>query len=148
MRIRLFAVMVALAAFAPWAHAGDRPLPNAHLEFSGWLGGIGIGYESLEGTLFLDGETYPITIVGMTALEVGLAYVSGTANVWGLYDPHALQGRYRAFTVSATLGGGGHATWLQNRADVYLEMSSRTYGLGLTGGPSSIRIFLHGAEKR
>jgi len=148
MRIRLFVFAVALVLSAPGAHAGERPLPNARLEFSGWIGGVGIGYESLDGTLFLDGETYPVTIVGMTAIEVGLVYVSGSARVWGLHDRHAIQGRYRAFTVSATLGGGGHATWLQNRADVYLEMTSHTYGLGLSGGPSSIRIFLHGAEKR
>jgi hypothetical protein len=141
--------MLALAALAPMrARADDHPLPNARLEFSGWLGGVGIGYESLDGILVLDDRTYPVSIVGMTALEAGLAYVDGSAEIWGLHDPRELQGRYRAFAFSATVGGGGHVTLLQNRPGVYIEMTSCTYGLGLTVGPSAMRIFVHGVEQR
>lgn len=150
MRTRILVCLFAFAALVPrWAPAQDRPLPDAQLEFSGWVGGIGIGYTTLEGTLHTDdGDAYRVTIVGMTAPEVGLVYVDGAAKVYGLDDPRDLEGRYRAFTFSATLGGGAHVILLQNKADVYLEMSSRTFGLGLTGGPSAIRIFVHGLANR
>ena len=145
--LALAALIFALASpFA--AVAKDRPLPNAKMTFSGWLGGVGIGYSSVDGTLYLGDKVYPITIVGMTALEVGLAYVTGTADVWMSDDPRSIQGRYRAFVFSATLGGGGHVTLLQNRPGSYIEMTATTFGLGLSGGPSAIRIFVHGVEKR
>lgn len=148
MRTRLAACLLVLAALAPaWSRA-EEPAPNARMEFSGWLGGIGIGYESLEGTLYLDDVPYRVTIVGMTALEAGLAYVVGSADIWGLDDPRALEGRYRAFAFSATLVGGGHVILLQNRPGVYIEMTSHTWGVGVTAGPSSIRMFVHGVEAR
>ena len=130
------------------AGASDRPLPNAKMTFGGWLGGIGIGYSSVDGTLYLNDEAYPITIVGMTALEAGLAYVSGTADVWMPEDPRAIQGRYRAFVFAATVGGGGHVTLLQNRPGSYIEMTATTYGLSISLGPSAIQIFVHGVERR
>lgn len=146
----LVAGLLALVVLLPAGSQAkeERPRPNARMTFSGWLGGIGVGYSSLEGTLFLGDETYPITIVGMTALEAGLVYVRGSADVWMPEDPRAVQGRYRAFAFSATLGGGAHVTLLQNRPGVYIEMSATTYGLGITGGPSAIQIFVYGVEQR
>jgi len=149
-RIRLAPLLLVVAAlWVPGAsRAEDRPLPNAKMTFSGWLGGVGIGYSSVRGTLYLNDEAYPITIVGMTALEAGLAYVTGAADVWMGDDPRAIQGRYRAFVFSATLGGGGHVTLLQNRPGSYIEMTATTYGVGLSLGPSAVRIFVHGVERR
>lgn len=147
-RARWFATLALLigVGLASTAAAGDRWEPSAEIRFSGWVGGIGIGYTSLRGVLDFEGETYGIEIVGTSAVDIGLTYVRGSGLLYGLRDVRELAGRFRGFAISGTPFVGGHGGRWQNRAGVYLETRSCSYGLGLGLAASPIRIFVHGAE--
>jgi hypothetical protein len=84
----------------------------------------------------------------MEGLEVGLAYVRGSGDVYDVPEVRAVEGRYRAFLYSATPAVGGHGMRFENGSGVYMETRARSYGLSFTVGPGSLQVFVHGLEQR
>jgi hypothetical protein len=99
---------------------------------SGTLGG---------GTLTIDGESYPFSIVGLGFGGFGASVVEAKGVVYNLPSRDAFPGTYGNARLGMTAGeSGGGKLWLRNPDGVVIELESEMRGLALAGGIDGLVI--------
>ncbi|MBE9538001.1 MAG: hypothetical protein IMF06_02910 [Proteobacteria bacterium] len=99
---------------------------------SGTLGG---------GTLTIDGESYPFSIVGLGLGGFGASVVEAKGVVYNLPSRDAFPGTYGNARLGMTAGeSGGGKLWLRNPDGVVIELESEMRGLALAGGVDGLII--------
>jgi hypothetical protein len=102
-----------------------------------WVGSGTIG----GGTLTIDGEPYPFSIVGLGFGGFGASAVEAKGVVYNLPSRDAFPGTYGNARLGMTAGeSGGGKLWLRNRDGVVMELESEMRGLALTGGIDGLVI--------
>jgi hypothetical protein len=117
--------------------------PAATMEFNGWLLAAGIGFSSVEGTLTYEGRTYPVTVMGTSALALGASWTWGAAQVYGLQRLEDLGGVYDGAAFGASFVLGGHGGRYVSRGGVEVEIQLHSLGIDLQGAFERIRIVVH-----
>jgi len=135
------AALLALSAGASFAQSDQ---PDATIEYSGGSIAAGIGYSWGHGVLHFKGEDYPITVNGLSIVNVGASSVKASGNVYHLTKIEEFPGNYTAITAGVTIAGGGAGTAMQNQHGVVMNIASTTQGLQFTLAPSGIAVALDG----
>jgi hypothetical protein len=106
---------------------------------SGTLGG---------GTLTIDGQSYPFSIVGLGFGGFGVSAVEAKGVVYNLPNREAFAGTYGNARLGMAAGeSGGGKLWLRNSDGVVMELESEMRGLALAGGVDGLVIQWDDGEK-
>jgi hypothetical protein len=127
--------------FVPAAGAQERD-PPATVTFSGGSVAAGVGYTWGRGILHFHGKRYPFTVDGLSVVDVGVARIEGTGEVYDLHRLADFSGNYVAAGTGATLAGGGSVAALENQNGVIIHFHSTTQGLKLNLSTSGIAVSL------
>ena len=104
---------------------------------------IGVGVEWGHGTLTLDdGSTHKIKIKGLSVLDLGVAEIKATGEVFNLVELTDLDGTFFAGQAGIALGVGGSATAMKNSNGVVMQLKSTQEGVKLTLAPEGLSIKL------
>ena len=102
-----------------------------------WVGSGTIG----GGTLTVDGESYPFSIVGLGFGGFGASAMEAKGVVYNLPNRDAFPGTYGNARLGMTAGeSGGGKLWLRNPDGVVMELESEMRGLALAGGVDGLVI--------
>jgi hypothetical protein len=138
----LTVVMLALFLCLPGLAVAQDKQPDATLELSQGQVGIGIGFSWGEGTLTYQGNKYPVTVQGLSVIDVGITKASAFGKVYGLKKLEDFEGNYTAATAEGTLGGGAGATTMKNQNGVVIDLFTTTQGINLKLAPSGVTLLL------
>ena len=93
------------------------------------------------GTLTIDGQSYPFSIVGLGFGGFGASAVEAKGVVYNLPSRDAFVGTYGNARLGMTAGeSGGGKLWLRNPDGVVMELESEMRGLALAGGIDGLVI--------
>jgi hypothetical protein len=124
-----------------WARA-QTPPTTATIEFHGGAVAVGIGFSWGGGTLTYDGKKYPISVNGLSALDVGASKYSASGTVRNLKTVKDIEGTYIAGEVGATVAGGASVSSMKNDRGVVIEFNTTRAGLQFTLAPKGATIKL------
>ena len=116
--------------------------PDATLELSQGQVGVGIGFSWGSGTLTYKGKKYPVTVKGISVVDVGITKATASGRVYGLKKLADFNGNYTAVTAEGTLGGGAGATTMKNQNGVVIDLLATTKGINVKLAPSGVTLML------
>jgi hypothetical protein len=126
---------------AGWARAQSPPT-TATIEFHGGAVAVGVGFSWGGGTLTYDGKKYPISVNGLSALDVGASKYSASGTVKNLKRLQDIEGTYAAGELGATVAGGASVSSMKNDKGVVIEFNTTRAGLQFTVAPKGATIKL------
>jgi hypothetical protein len=136
-----FAVTASLALLAGPSVLAQSPT-TATIEFEGGAVAVGIGFSWGGGKLTYQGKTYPISVSGLSALDVGASKYSASGTVTGLKQLSDIEGTYVAGEIGATVAGGASANSMKNDKGVVIRFNTTRAGLQFTIAPKGATIKL------
>jgi len=122
------ALVAALSFTAPVA----AQTPSGTIEFKVFKAGFIVGVGGGSGTLFYQGQSYPLNIGGISlGLTIGVSQAQLHGEVYNLTNPADIQGTYNAVSASYAFVGGGKTASLKNSRGVVLKVRGKQVGLKL-----------------
>jgi hypothetical protein len=144
-RRRVLLGLVAAASIAVvaagWARA-QAPPTTATIEFHGGAVAVGVGFSWGGGTVTYDGKKYPVSVNGLSALDVGASKYSASGTVKNLKSIKDIEGTYAAGEVGATVAGGASVNSMKNDKGVVIDFNTTRAGLQFTLAPKGATIRL------
>jgi len=134
-------LMVATVVLAGLAPAFADP-PSADIIFSGGGVAAGVGFTWGEGVLHFNGNSYPFAVHGLSVVDVGVANIEGSGEVYNLKQVEDFPGNYIAAGAGATLAGGGEIAVLENQKGVRITFHSTTQGLKINLSSNGVAVSL------
>jgi hypothetical protein len=134
------AASIAVVA-AGWARA-QTPPTTATIEFHGGAVAVGVGFSWGSGTVTYDGKTYPLSVNGLSALDVGASKYSASGTVRHLKSIKDIEGTYAAGELGATVAGGASISSMKNDKGVVIEFNTTRAGLQFSIAPKGATIKL------
>lgn len=135
------AALADMPAPAPAPMAGDA-VPDATISVSGGVFALGIGYEWARGTLHYQGHAFPFRVRGMSVLDLGVATVTGTGEVYNLRNLQDFNGNYVGTTVGSAVSQGGSLALMKNEHGVTIRSLSQVHGVRFNFSGNGMRIQL------
>ena len=126
---------------AEWARA-QTPPTTATIEFHGGAVAVGIGFSWGGGTLTYDGKKYPISVNGLSAVDIGASKYSASGTVKHLKSLKDIEGTYVAGEAGATVAGGVSVSSMKNDKGVVIKFNTTRAGLQFTLAPKGANIKL------
>jgi hypothetical protein len=114
--------------------------PTGKITFSGGSVTVGVGYTWGRGHLRVNGKSYPFVVHGLSVVDIGVANIKGTGEVYNLKRIEDFPGNYVAAEAGATLAGGGALAVLENQNGVRIEFHSTTQGLKLNLSANGVAV--------
>ena len=109
------------------------PKVSGNVEIESTSVALGVGFEWGKGKLTMyDGSTHDFKIGGISVVDVGVAKLSLTGEVFKLEDPADFAGNYIAGAAGGALGAGGSGEVMKNEKGVVMRLKSTQEGLKLT----------------
>jgi hypothetical protein len=140
------AAAASLALFGCVSAAAQNPPvggpSTATIEFEGGAVAIGVGFSWGGGKLHYNGQTYPIQVNGLSALDVGASKYSASGKVTGLKQLSDIEGTYVAGEAGATVAGGASVQSMKNDKGVVITFNTTRAGLQFTLAPKGATIKL------
>lgn len=125
-----------LASSAP-ALAGQGKV-RIRLFSAGFIVGIGGG----EGTLTLNGRTFPLRIGGLSAGTIGASGGTLTGRALNINSPTDINGSFAAIGAGIAVAGGARVIRMQNANGVILELRGPQVGFEANIGMSGFSVSL------
>lgn len=123
-----FVVLSGVLAGAMTAHAGTGKISMELLKAALVVGGTGG-----KGTLTYEGQSYPLSIGGISAgWQITLSVVNLTGNVKNINSPEDIEGVYSAAGAGLAVAAGGKAAVMVNGKGVTLELIGTQLGVDLS----------------
>jgi hypothetical protein len=138
LRSAAIAAAVLLASPAIAQPAG----PDGTIDLTGRSVAAGVGYTWGGGVLHYRGEDHPLTIKGISVIDVGISKFSARGDVFHLSQPADINGVYRAVAAGAVVAGGGAVASLENDKGVQIKLVSSAAGLQFKLAPEGVTIRL------
>lgn len=137
-------IMAVFVAFSGLAAAKEKAAakPDATIELKEGQVGLGIGYSWGSGVLTFKGKKYPVTVKGLSVIDVGITKATAKGSVYNLKNLEDFNGNYTAATAEGTLGGGAGATTMKNQNGVQINLVTTTKGINLKLAPSGVELML------
>jgi hypothetical protein len=132
-----FAAALLLAVGGSAVRAAE---PDATLELHEGSVAAGIGFSWGGGTLIYQGETYPISVDGLSVGAVGITQATASGKVFGLKSLQDFNGNYTAVSAGLTAAGGGSVAVLRNQNGVAIELVSTNQGVKVTLAASGVNM--------
>ena len=95
-----------------------------------------------DGTIAFQGKEYPITLSGLSLLDLGVSSVSATGKVYSMNKLSDLSGNYIASQATFAVAGGSGELTMINDKGVVITLASEQSGTQLTAGPAGMSIKL------
>ena len=125
----------------PPAIAPDSP-PSGSVTLSGGSVAAGIGYVWGRGTLKYGNKQYKFKVSGVSVVDVGVASIAASGDVYNLNGVQDFDGLYQAVTGGATIVDGGSVAYLSNGKGVVIKLHSTTQGLRFNLSAEGVRVRL------
>ena len=136
-------VMAVFVAFSGLAVAKEKAaMPDGTLEMKTGQFAIGIGFSWGEGVLTYKGKKYPVTVKGLSVVDVGITKATSKGSVYNLKKLEDFDGSYTTATAEATLGGGVGAADMSNANGVKIKLVTTTKGVNLKLAASGVELYL------
>lgn len=104
---------------------------------------LGIGLEWGKGKFDMyDGTNHEFKVGGLTVLDVGIAGVEATGEVYNLVEAKDLEGLYFAGEAGGAFVAGGGVVTMKNTAGVVIKLKSTQKGVRLTLAGEGLKITL------
>ena len=103
---------------------------------------LGAGVSWGDGTIAFQGKEYPITLSGLSLLDLGVSSVSATGKVYSMNKLSDLSGNYIASQATFAVAGGSGELTMINDKGVVITLASEQSGTQLTAGPAGMSIKL------
>ena len=116
--------------------------PDATVELTQDQVAVGIGWSWGEGVLTYKGQKYPVTVQGLSVIDVGITKATAFGKVYGLKNLEDFNGNYTAATAEGTLGGGAGASTMKNQNGVVIDLFTTTQGINLKLAPSGVKLMI------
>ena len=130
-RLMAFVALAMVAALSFTAPAAAQT-PSGTIEFKVFKVGLIVGAGGGSGTLYYQGQSYPLNIGGISlGLTIGVAQAQLHGEVYNLTNPAYIQGTYNAVSASYAFVGGGKTASLKNSRGVVLKVRGKQVGLKL-----------------
>jgi hypothetical protein len=139
--LTVLTMMTACLFFSGLAVAQDMQ-PDATVELTQGQVAVGIGWSWGEGVLTYKGQKYPVTVQGLSVIDVGITKATAFGKVYGLKNLEDFNGNYTAATAEGTLGGGAGASTMKNQNGVVIDLFSTTQGINLKLAPSGVKLMI------
>lgn len=125
----------ALTAVQPaWSQSGQ-------VQLSIYKAGLIVGVSGGKGTLRFRGETYPLSIGGVSlGATIGASRAELVGEVYNLNSPYDIAGTYTATQAGVAVAGGSKVAELENSRGVRLEVQGRQIGLEFSLDLSGMEI--------
>ncbi|HEY7165987.1 MAG TPA: hypothetical protein VIB79_15570 [Candidatus Binatia bacterium] len=116
--------------------------PSATLKLKSKSVALGIGVNWGDGVLTYQGRDYPVSVSGLSLLDVGASSVNATGKVYYLKTPSDFSGNYFATQATFAVAGGVGELVMANGNGVYIALESEQSGTQLTVGASGVSLKL------
>ncbi len=116
--------------------------PDATVKIQSKSIALGAGVNWGDGVLTYQGKDYPITVSGLSLLDLGVSNVSATGKVYFLNKVSDFSGNYFATQATFALAGGGGEIVMANGNGVFIAVQSEQSGTRLTLGASGVGLKL------
>ena len=116
--------------------------PDATVKIQSRSVALGAGVSWGDGVLTYQGKDYPITVSGLSLLDLGVSKVSANGKVYFLKTPADFSGNYFATQATFAVAGGGGELVMANGNGVYIALQSEQSGTQLTLGASGVSLKL------
>ena len=144
MIIRMLGVLVIIAALTTAGSAGAQDKPQkitGTIEFHelqvAYIGSGTMGH----GTLFFQGQSYPIKVGGLGIGGIGLSDIQAHGDVYGLENIEDFEGLYGEAQTGYALGDQSSGEmWLENPNGVIIHLDTKREGLMLSLGAEGLNI--------
>jgi hypothetical protein len=135
------ALLVAQDKPTPSYRKEDQP-PDATVKFKSRSVALGAGVNWGDGVLSYKGKDYPITVSGLSLLDLGVSSVSAAGKVYFLNKVSDFTGNYFATQATFAVAGGGGELVMANGNGVFIALQSEQTGTRLTLGASGVSLKL------
>ena len=139
---RAEALVVAQDKPYPTYQKENLQTPSGSVTLSSKSIAIGFGVNWGDGTLNFQSKNYPLTISGLSLLDLGVSRVSATGKVYNLNKPSDISGNYAATQATFAVAGGTGELAMINDKGVVIRLTSDQTGTQLTAGPAGMTIQL------
>jgi hypothetical protein len=123
-----------------WSGGSSRAADLGHRGHERGAGHLGSG-DGGTGTLFFQGQAYPLTIGGLGAGGIGIPTIDAKGEAYKLNSMAQFAGAYAqaryGFAIGATSRGD---LWMQNESGVIMHLEAKREGLMLSLGGDAIVI--------
>ncbi len=137
LKFHVAALMIAAFIAAPQAKADTR------IEFEVYKVGLIVGVGGGKGTLYHDGQAYPLSVGGVSlGATIGASKAEMIGTVKNLTNVRDIEGVYSAAGAGLAVAAGATAAQLKNSKGVELSVSGRQIGLELSIDLSGLQISL------
>jgi hypothetical protein len=124
------------------APVAESSVPDATITTSGGVFALGIGYQWAHGTLHYHGQAFPFRVRGMSVLDLGVASVTGTGEVFNLHALKDFSGNYLGTTVGSAVSQGGSLALMKNEHGVTIRALAQVHGIRFNFSGNGMRIQL------
>jgi hypothetical protein len=126
-------IALALVAALSFSTPASAQTPSGTIEFKVFKVGFIVGTGGGRGTLFYQGQSYPLNVGGISlGLTIGVSSADLVGEVYNLINPADIQGTYSAASASVAIAGGGMTASLKNSRGVVLKVRGKQIGLELS----------------
>ena len=119
-----------------------QPKPDGTVDLTERSVAAGVGYTWGGGTLHYGGKSHPLTVKGVSVIDIGISKFTARGEVYRLKQLTDINGIYRALAASATVGGGAGVATLENDKGVQIKLKSSNAGLQFKLAPEGVSIKL------
>ena len=133
--------MASVLAVATLSVAQDGP-PSGKVWVESKSVALGVGVSWGDGKLTYQGKEYPFKVDGLSVVDLGVAKITATGEVFNLKKLSDFDGNYVAGQAGATVGGGAGATIMKNQNGVVMKLTSTGTGVKFTAGAKGVEVKL------
>ena len=126
-RMALAAILMMVTVVA----AQDGP-PSGKVSVESKSVALGIGVSWGDGVLSFKGKDHKFSVNGLSVVDLGVAKVSATGEVFNLKKLSDFSGNYVAGEAGAAVGGGAGAITLKNQKGVVMRLTGTGTGVKFT----------------
>ena len=116
--------------------------PDATVKLQSRSVALGAGVSWGDGVVTFQGKDYPITVSGLSLVDLGVSTVSATGKVYFLKNVSDFSGNYFATQATFAIAGGGGELVMANGNGVFVALQSEQTGTQLTLGASGVSLKL------
>ena len=124
-------VMVSILVAATFAVAQEGP-PSGKVSVESKSVALGVGVSWGDGVLTYQGKEHKFSVNGLSVVDLGVAKVSATGEVYNLKKLSDFGGNYVAGEAGAAVGGGAGAVTLKNQHGVVMKLTGTGTGVKFT----------------
>lgn len=119
-----------------------EPAPSGSVTISSKAVALGIGVTWGDGTLTYQGKTYAFSVDGLSVVDLGIASITSSGEVFNLNKISDFSGNYAAGESGIAIAAGGNDTIMKNQNGVVIRLHGTQQGGRLTLAAAGVKLQL------